>query len=87
MVTLSLAVPPQGSSFRGEIMDSQCAQMGSHDNMMKQEGAKNAKECSDACVKMGGKYVLYDKGTKTIYQLDDLSQRIFRSEGDRYRQR
>ena len=62
---------PQDTSFTGEIMDSQCAQMGSHENMMKQEGAKNAKECSDACVKVGGKYVLYDAATKTFYQLDD----------------
>jgi hypothetical protein len=62
---------PQDASFTGEIMDSQCAQMGSHENMMKQEGAKNAKECSDACVKAGGKYVLYNAATKTIYQLDD----------------
>jgi len=47
-------------TFTGEIMDSQCAQMGSHDNMMKSEGAKNAKECAIACVKSGGKYALYD---------------------------
>jgi len=66
-------VPAQGTaggSFNGEIMDSQCATMGSHENMMKAEGAKNAKECTDACVKTGGKYVLYDAGTKTTYQLD-----------------
>src|SRR5215469_2640090 len=62
---------PQDTKFTGEIMDSQCAQMGSHEMMMKQEGAKNAKQCSDACVKAGGKYVLYDGATKTIYQLDD----------------
>jgi len=60
-----------GGSFNGEIMDSQCATMGSHEKMMKAEGAKNAKECTDACVKMGGKYVLYDAGTKTTYQLDN----------------
>ncbi len=46
-------------------MDSQCAQMGSHEQMMKQEGAKSAKECSDASVKAGGKYVLY-AATKTV---------------------
>ena len=62
---------PQDTSFSGEVMDSPCAQMGSHKMMMKQEGAKNAKECRDACVKAGGKYVLYDAATKTIYQLDD----------------
>src|SRR5258708_28784796 len=58
-------------TFTGEIMDSQCAQMGSHDNMMKGEGAKNAKECTNACVKSGGKYALYDPASKHVYQLDD----------------
>src|SRR6266851_10503658 len=58
-------------TFTGEIMDSQCAQMGSHDNMMKGEGAKNAKECTNACAKSGGKYALYDPTGKRAYQLDD----------------
>jgi hypothetical protein len=30
-----------------------------------------AAECTRDCVKMGGKYVLYDAATKTTYQLDD----------------
>ncbi len=55
----------------GEIMDSQCAKMGSHEMMMKKEGAKDAKECTLKCVQMGGKLVLYDAATKTVYQLDD----------------
>lgn len=58
-------------SFTGEVMDSQCAQMGSHSKMMKQEGAKDAKECTLSCVKMGGKYVLFDAAKKITYQLDD----------------
>lgn len=57
--------------FTGEIMDSQCANMGSHDVMMKQEGAKDAKQCTLGCVRMGGKYVLFNAADKTIYQLDD----------------
>ena len=57
-------------SFRGEIMDTQCAKMGSHDVMMKKEGAHDPVECTHDCFKMGGKYVLYDRGTKGIYQLD-----------------
>lgn len=65
------AAPSAELSFKGEIMDSQCAQVGSHDKMTKAEGAKTAKECSDTCVKMGGRYVLYDEATKTTYQLDD----------------
>jgi hypothetical protein len=52
-------------------MDSQCAAMGSHEAMMKMEGTKNAKECTLACVKQGGKFVLYDAGSKTTYQLDN----------------
>jgi len=55
----------------GEIMDSQCAMMGSHDSMMKGMGAKDAKECTQQCVNMGGKYVLYDAAHKATYQLDD----------------
>jgi hypothetical protein len=58
-------------TYTGEIMDSQCAQMASHDNMMKSEGAKNAKECTIACVKSGGKYALYDPAAKRAYQLDN----------------
>jgi ATP-dependent protease HslVU (ClpYQ) peptidase subunit len=58
-------------TFNGEIMDSQCAQMGSHDKMMKSEGAKNAKECAIACVKSGGKYALYDSAAKRAYQLNN----------------
>ncbi len=59
------------SSFTGEIMDSQCAKMGSHAKMMKDEGAKDAKECTTSCIKMGGKYVLFNAAKKTTYQLDD----------------
>ena len=62
---------PEGKSYSGEIMDSQCAQMGSHDAMMKSMSAANAKDCTEQCVKMGGKYVLFDAAHKTTYQLDD----------------
>jgi hypothetical protein len=67
---LSLAAP-KGKTFTGEIMDSQCASMGSHDQMMQKEGAKDAKECTLKCVQMGGKFVLYDSAKKATYQLDD----------------
>jgi hypothetical protein len=33
--------------------------------------AKNAKDCSEKCVHLGGKYVLFDPAAKTIYQIDD----------------
>lgn len=63
-------------------MDSQCAQQGSHAMMMKQEGMGDKdpnhpmakKMCTENCVKMGGKYVLYDSATKTVYQLDDQNK-------------
>jgi hypothetical protein len=76
IATLSLVAavgPLQGQSrlFRGEIMDVQCATMGTHDRMMKGVDAKDPKECSQKCVRMRGKYVLFDVGTKTIYQLDN----------------
>src|SRR6266852_2389369 len=66
----TFAAPPD-KTFRGEIMDTQCAKMGSHDVMKSKEGARDAAECTRDCVKMGGKYVLYDASAKTIYQLGD----------------
>jgi Protein of unknown function (DUF5818) len=63
----------QGQTFTGEIMDSPCAAVGSHEKMVKKAKieAEDKKECTLACVKMGGKFVLYDAATKTAYQLDD----------------
>ena len=61
-------------AFTGEITDNQCAKMGSHDMMMQKEGIKTVKECTLGCVKMGGKYVLYDPATKAVYQLDDQTK-------------
>ncbi|MGI8961893.1 MAG: hypothetical protein ACR2IV_19470 [Bryobacteraceae bacterium] len=58
-------------TFTGEIMDKQCAQMGSHENMMKAEGAKNDKECALACVKNGDKFVLFDSGAKKVYVIEN----------------
>lgn len=56
-------------SFTGEIMDSNCAKTGAHNPKM-----GDAKTCTDACVKGGAKYVLYNSSTKAIYQLDDQSK-------------
>jgi Protein of unknown function (DUF5818) len=55
----------------GEIMDSRCGIEGSHEKMMKQNGTKNAAECTLQCAKTGGSFVLIDPDTKTVYQLDD----------------
>jgi hypothetical protein len=59
-------------TYKGEIMDSACAAMGSHDAMMKKDPSiKTAKDCTNGCVAHGAKYVLYNASTKTVYQLDD----------------
>jgi hypothetical protein len=58
-------------SFTGDIMDSACAAMGSHEQMMKKEGSKSTKDCVLQCVKEGSKLVLYIPANKTAYQLDD----------------
>lgn len=72
-----------GSSFAaqkqqtitGEVMDSSCAKMGSHEMMEKQHNmpanAASDKSCTLACAKNGAKLVLYDPSTKTAYELDD----------------
>lgn len=64
-------------TYTGEIMDSQCAKMGSHEKMMKMhEDIKTAKQCTLGCVKMGGKFVLFNPTTKKVYQLDDQQKPI-----------
>jgi hypothetical protein len=74
VASISLAAPKthKGKTFSGEIMDSQCAMMGSHDPAgYKMTKTDNPKDCTLACVKMGGKFVLYDSAKKTTYALDD----------------
>jgi hypothetical protein len=71
LLIIGTLAAPKDQTFTGEIMDSQCAKMSSHDTMIKKEMAKNPKDCTDACVKMGGKYVLFSSAKKTTYQLDD----------------
>lgn len=61
-------------TYSGEIMDSECAKEGSHATMMKKANLTDKGECAKACVKMGGKYVLYDAGTKSVYALDDQTK-------------
>jgi hypothetical protein len=63
-------------SFTGYLMDNECAAKQSHDAMMKQEGFKNAKECTLGCVKAGGVFVLYVPANKTVYQLDDQEKPV-----------
>jgi len=59
-------------TYKGEIMDSQCAALGGHQVMAKQ--GESAKDCTNRCVGMGGRYTLYDPATKTAYQLDDAKK-------------
>jgi hypothetical protein len=61
-------------TFTGEIMDSQCAKMGGHESMFKKEGTNDPKACTEACIKMGGKYVLFDGTSKAFYQLDNQTK-------------
>jgi hypothetical protein len=61
-------------TFNGEIMDSQCAKMGGHEAMFKKAGTVDPKACTEACIKMGGKYVLFNGSSKSYYQLDDQNK-------------
>ena len=67
---------PQDSRFSGEITDRACAKANSHDAMMKRHGVQTVEDCIPACIKAGGKYVLFDKSTMTIYLLDDQQKPI-----------
>lgn len=74
----------QSLNLVGQIMDSRCAIDGSHDKMMRQNGTKNAKDCTLQCAQSGGSYVLFDQETKTVYQLDD-QQKPMKFAGQRVR--
>jgi len=72
MILLGAAfASPKDKTFSGEITDRFCQKANSHEEMMKKHSATNVKDCMVACVKAGGKYVLFDPATKTIYLLDD----------------
>ena len=51
-------------SYKGEIMDSQCAALGGH-SIMEQKG-ESPKDCTNRCVGMGGRYTLFDPATKKL---------------------
>jgi Protein of unknown function (DUF5818) len=61
-------------TFTGDIMDSNCAKMGSHAAMEKEHGLANAKACTLGCVKGGAKFVLYDGTSKMTWELDDQTK-------------
>jgi hypothetical protein len=68
------------STFEGEIMDGDCAQMGSHDAAMKAVTLATPDLCTAYCLrfkKTPGKYVLYNAAAKMIYQLDNQQEASF----------
>ena len=81
LLTVAFAAP-KDRTFNGEIMDNQCAKNASHGPMLKKEGMGDKdpndpmakKMCTQGCVKMGGKYVLFNAKTKTVYELDDQAK-------------
>jgi len=66
----------RAQTFSGEIMDSPCAAMASHEKMVQKNpiGAEDKKKCTLDCVKAGGKFVLYNAANKMVYQLDDQNK-------------
>src|SRR5215467_3246468 len=68
---------PTGQSdsqvFTGEIMDSLCAKDGTHEKMMDQMKSmgRDKASCSQKCVQLGAKYVLFDPVKKAAFTLDD----------------
>jgi len=58
------------TTLRGEIMDEACAKDGGHESMFKKMGTTDPKVCTEACIKGGSKYVLFN-ADKTFYQLSD----------------
>lgn len=60
--------------FTGEIMDSACAKMGSHDAGYKMTGTSTPKDCTLACVKGGSQFVLYNASRKATYRLDNQTE-------------
>jgi hypothetical protein len=62
--------PRPAVSLVGVIMDSKCAITGSHDPIMTQLGAKDARDCTLKCARSGS-FELLDPETKAVYQLND----------------
>lgn len=60
--------------FTGQIMDSPCAKMGSHDAGYKMTGTNTPKDCTLACVKSGAQFVLYNPTRKITYKLDNQTE-------------
>jgi hypothetical protein len=48
--------------------------MHSHENMMKAEGATNARECVLKCVENGDQFALLDRATNKVYPIEDAKK-------------
>jgi hypothetical protein len=62
----------QAKNYTGQIMDSACAKAGSHAGMEKEHNMTSDSLCTQTCVKMGAKYVLFMNGK--AYDLDDQTK-------------
>lgn len=71
VIATSAFARSKSGTFTGEIMDKQCAQMQSHANMMKAEGARDARDCTLKCVRNGDSFALFDPQTKKVYPIED----------------
>lgn len=57
-------------AFQGEIMDSACAKAGSHDDVEREKGVKDSRDCVSECLKNGAVLVFRNPATGTSYRLD-----------------
>jgi len=71
LMFVGVSLAAQNKTYTGEIMDSACSGMGSHEAMTKNNPRMTTKECTTTCVQHGSKYVLYNAAAKAVYQLDD----------------
>jgi Protein of unknown function (DUF5818) len=75
MAGLSHATQPDtnGQTFTGEITDTLCAKAGSHDQMMQdmKSMGRDKTSCTQKCIQLGAKYVLFDASKGIVYNLDD----------------
>jgi hypothetical protein len=59
-------------TFTGEVMDSICTPDGSHAATMAKMSnmGKDSETCTNECVAMGAKYMLYDQTSHTVYSVN-----------------
>lgn len=68
LLMVTTIVIPKPKVFTGEIMDSQCAELGAHGVV---NPLKTTRDCTIECVRFGGQYVLYSPAMQLAYGLDD----------------